>query len=394
MPYGAAMPADPQTLTDGDRPLRVLHLTEASEAGGISRYLFDQNTALAERGHHVAVAGARGAWHGLFERAAFPWVDVPLGGGPVRLWRAARQVRAWCGEDVPDVLHAHYRRSVIAGRMLQRRWRRAGERVPPLLFTLHLTGVPLGGVRGWLSDFGDHTHVPSAAAARWLVEAAGVNPDRITLIPHGVDRRRFPPAGAADRAAARAALGLADDATVAAFVGRFDDPKNEGWVLDVAAAARDRVPGARFLLVGGGPHEAALRVRIANTGLDDRVTVLGYGEPLAVYRACDLMVLPSSREGFGLVCAEAMSVGRAVLRTATAGAEETVDPGVTGSVVPINRAAFVDEALRLLGDRATLRAMGDAADRRVVERLGVERQLADTMALYRRLAGGEPGGRP
>ena len=394
MPYGAAMPADLEISSDGNRPLRVLHLTEASEAGGISRYLFDLNTAMAERGHRVAVAGGRGVWHGLFEQAAFPWVDVSLSGGPVRLWRAARQLRAWCGDDVPDVLHAHYRRSVIAGRMLQRRWRRAGKRVPPLLYTLHLTGVPLGGVRGWLSDFGDHTHVPSAAALRWTVDAAGVDAERVTLIPHGIDRRRFPPATEADRAAARAELGLDDDATVAAFVGRFDDPKNEGWVLDVAAAARDRVPGARFVLAGGGPHEAALRERIALEGLDDRVTVLGYGEPLAVYRACDVLLLPSSLEGFGLVCAEAMSVGRAVLRTATAGAEETVEPGVTGSVVPIDRAAFVDEALRLLGDRASLRAVGEAAGRRVGEHLGVERQLADTMALYRRLAGGEPGGRP
>src|SRR5580692_345443 len=92
------------------RPLRILHLTAGSDAGGLSRYVFDLSMAMHAKGHDVTVAGQRGAWHWLFDSAPFPWIDVPLKGSAFALRRAADQLKAHLDKHPVDLLHVHYRR--------------------------------------------------------------------------------------------------------------------------------------------------------------------------------------------------------------------------------------------------------------------------------------------
>ena len=339
-------------------------------------------------GHNVAVGGERGASHDLFREAPFRWLDLPLKGGPLKLASAAQTVRRHVGGAMPHVIHTHYRRPNLGARYAQRRG------LPPLLYTLHLSDIPLHGPWRWLSDFGDHVHAPSAAAGRWCNEVAGIPEKRVTLIPHGIDPEVHP---YADEAAARRAcrdLRLPVDATAGAYVGRFDRPKNEEWLLDLADATRDSLPDLVVVLIGEGPHELALRQQIAERGLESRVRLLAYADPRPVYAACDLLLLPSAREGFSLVCAEAMSTGRAVLRTRTAGVDETVVEGVTGVSTPIDREAILRAAAALLADRTRMASMGRAALRHVREHLTFDRQVAETLALYRRLAAGSRAASP
>src|SRR5689334_12260876 len=96
--------------------LRILHLTAGSDAGGVSRYIFDLCSAMFEAGHDVFVAGERGAWHEMFEKAPFPWIDVPLKGSPLALNRAADALRDFLRDRGVDVLHTHYRRATLAAR--------------------------------------------------------------------------------------------------------------------------------------------------------------------------------------------------------------------------------------------------------------------------------------
>ena len=209
---------------------------------------------------------------------------------------------------------------------------------------------------------------------------------RITQIPHGIDPADFPIADDAVRAAARAALGLDAQDTVGAFVGRLDYPKNVAWILDVAAATRQRAPAVRLLIAGEGPEQAALESAIRSRQLGDRVPLLGHRDPLPIYQAADALLLPSLREGFSLVTAEAMSVGLPVLRTRTSGTEELIIENVTGRSTPVDHDAFVAGAMEFLSDRAKLREMGVAAARHVAMGFSFSTQLERTLTLYRRLA--------
>src|SRR2546430_923275 len=99
--------------------LRILHLTAGSDAGGVSRYIYDLCSAMHAAGHDVSVAGERGAWHRMFETAPWPWIDVPLKGGPLALRCAADVLRKFVAEKSIDVLHTHYRRATLVARRLQ-----------------------------------------------------------------------------------------------------------------------------------------------------------------------------------------------------------------------------------------------------------------------------------
>jgi glycosyltransferase involved in cell wall biosynthesis len=364
--------------------LRILHMTNGSDAGGLSRYIYDLAIAMHAQGHEVAVAGEHGAWHWLFEKAPFPWIEIPAKGGPISLLRSASILNKHLFKHPVDILHSHYRRGTLIGRRLQKH---TGSFKLPILYTLHLSHIPIGWPQRVFSDFGDHTHVASEQAREWLTTDARVDPSRITLIPHGIDPAKFPLADDATRAAARAALGLSINDRVAAFVGRLDYPKNVDWILDLAdAAARKGSNGLRLLLAGEGPQESALRAEIHDRKLDHIVRLLGHRDPLPIYQASDALLLPSLREGFSLVTAEAMSVGVPVLRTRTSGSTELILEGITGATTPIDRAAFVSAALDFLADPAKLRAMGRAAADHVRAHFTFDRQFQQTIDLYRRLS--------
>ncbi len=364
--------------------MRILHLTAGSDAGGISRYLLDLCSAMRDLGQEVTIAGQRGAWHSEIETANLPWIDVPLKGGLLGFWKSARILRQHLAAHPVDVLHAHYRRAALLGRKLQH-----PRGTPPLLYTLHLSHIPLTWGRRWLSDFGDVTHVPAIAGQRWLLDQRLTTEDRIAYIPHGIDTDKFPVTTAAQRAAARAQLNLSPDNLVAAYVGRLDYPKNVEWLIDLARDSRYEIPSLRILIAGDGPRERSLRADVAARTLADRVIFLGHRDPLPIYQSADALLLPSLREGFALSAAEAMSTGIPVLRTRTSGTEEMIVQNVTGLSTAADPEAFIGVALHFLRDRARLQTMGRAAAAHIRDHLLFSRQLTDTISLYQRLAAGE-----
>jgi len=363
--------------SDTSVPLRVLHLTAGSDAGGLSRYIFDLGAAMHARGHQVAVAGQRGAWHWLFESAPFPWIDAPMKAGPFGLRKAARVLLDWMKDHPVDLLHVHYRKCSMVGRQIQ-------KICPvPILYTLHLSDLQVGWPWSYFTDFGDHVHAASSEARDWLIESAKVKAENISLVPHGIDPVRFPLTTESQRSAARQALGFGPADLVAVFVGRLDSPKNEGWLLDLADRSRDRLPGLKMVLVGEGPHEQMLRRRVVRQKLRERVFLLGHREALPIYQAADALLLPSRREGFSLVCAEAMSTGIPVLRTRTAGTSELVIENQTGRSVAIDRDKFIGAAIEFLSDLPALASMGKCAAEHVHAKFTFEKQLHDTIGLYR-----------
>jgi glycosyltransferase involved in cell wall biosynthesis len=205
------------------------------------------------------------------------------------------------------------------------------------------------------------------------------------MIPHGIDQKRFPAADADTKAAAKTAMGIQLTDLVAAYVGRLGDPKNEGWMLDLATASRQRLPNLKILMVGEGPHEKRLRRRVRTEKLQDRVVLLGHRDPKVIYHAADALLLPSDREGFSLVCAEAMSTGIPVLRTRTAGANELIVENATGKSVPIDHDAFIAGSIEFLSDPVALKRMGRLAAIHIKEHFTFERQLNDTIDMYRSL---------
>lgn len=168
----------------------------------------------------------------------------------------------------------------------------------------------------------------------------------ISVIPHGVDAARFDSGNRERyRAAVRRQLGLADDKTLALYVG--DLTKAHAFLKELAAAA----PDVQLAIVthSRAYHWTAPNVRI----LPPTNEIERY------YAAADAFVFPTTYDAFGMVLLEAMAAGLAVFSSDRAGGAELIDNGADGFVTPLDK--WVESTAARLLDRALLQKIGLAA---------------------------------
>lgn len=184
------------------------------------------------------------------------------------------------------------------------------------------------------------------AVSRALAEAAerlGVSPARIEVVGNGVDPDLFHPA---DRARARAELGLPSDGKLLLYVGRLERGKGVLDLLSAFARMAPAHPDFRLALVGEGAAGDECRRRAAMLGA--QVLVAG-ARPLAEVprwmAASDLVTLPSWNEGSPNAVLEALSCGRPVVASRVGGVPELIDSPSLGELVPARDPAALAEAL-------------------------------------------------
>jgi glycosyltransferase involved in cell wall biosynthesis len=174
--------------------------------------------------------------------------------------------------------------------------------------------------------------------------ARGVPRERVVVVPNGVDTDLFSPDAVA-RPAARTKLGVADDAHVLAFVGRFSDEKRVGAFAEIVARVRGKVP-VRAIVVGEGEDERFLRERVAREGLPIAIVPrMPRSDLVGLYAAADLVVLTSTVEGMPMVVLEAMATGCPVAVTDVGDVRRIVEPGRNGFVAPVDSPEDLAEAI-------------------------------------------------
>ena len=172
------------------------------------------------------------------------------------------------------------------------------------------------------------------------VAALGVDRARIALVRNGVDAELFHPR---DRAAARAALGLPQDAHIALYVGNLKATKGVLDLVTAFALVEDRA--ARLVMVGGGDERAAIDAAAAR---DPRILVMGprpLPEVPQFLAACDVLALASWAEGTPNVVLEALASVRRVVATAVGGIPDLIDAPLLGELVPAKQPVALAAAL-------------------------------------------------
>ena len=173
-----------------------------------------------------------------------------------------------------------------------------------------------------------HAIVLSTAFRDLLAERFDVPPDRIHVIPGGVDVGRF--AIAPSRAECRRALGWPTDRPIVLCVRRLVRRVGVDTLVHAAASLRARVPDVLVVIAGSGPLKGELEARIAALGLERHVQLAGFVPddmlPVA-YRSADLSVVPTATlEGFGLVTVESLAAGTPCVVTPVGGLTDVVAP--------------------------------------------------------------------
>lgn len=214
------------------------------------------------------------------------------------------------------------------------------------------------------------TSPQEAEHMRHLVSTKGT----IEIIPCGTDIERF---GRIRRSEARQQLGIAGDAKVVFYVGRFDPRK--GIETLVRAVAKSRWCGeANLQLIIGGGSRPGQSDGIERDRIEDIVNELGLGNITTFpgqlgdtnlhlyYAAADVCVVPSHYEPFGLVAIEAMASGTPVVASNVGGLQFTVLPEKTGLLVPPkDELAFAEAIDRIVANPAWANQLGQTGRQRV-----------------------------
>jgi D-inositol-3-phosphate glycosyltransferase len=371
------------------------------DAGGMNVYIVEVSKRLAARGVEVEIftRATAGGLPPAVEMApgvtvrhvtAGPFEGLAKEDLPSQLCAFANGVLRTEAAHPPgyyDLVHSHYWLSGHVGWLARERWG------VPLIHTAHTLArvknrsladgdrpEPMARVIGeeQVVAEADRLVANTRFEAEDLVRCYDADATRLTVVEPGVDLERFRP-GPADRRS----LGLPERGHVIAFVGRIQPLKGPDVLISALAALRRRDPAADVtVVICGGPSGSGLDrpsslIELAESlGVADAVRFLPplTGDGLArLYRAADLVAVPSYNESFGLVALEAQACGTPVVAASVGGLVTSVRDGESGVLVdghdPDDWARVVDKLLaapayrRVLSEGAVAHAAGFSWDR-------------------------------
>lgn len=228
--------------------------------------------------------------------------------------------------------------------------------------------------------------IAASEAIRKMLVADGVPSERAVTVHEGIDLEHVL---AAPPVNVHQAFWLPHQAPVVGNVAALVPHKGHRHLIEAAHLVVREMPDTRFLILGEGELREQLERQIRDYRLEKHVLLPGFRtDVLGCIKGFDLFVMSSVTEGLGTSLLDAMACSRASVATRAGGIPELVQAGRTGVLVePRDHAAMAREIVRLLKDDGLRRQMGEAARTRVAERFTVERMVAETAAVYERVAG-------
>lgn len=211
-------------------------------------------------------------------------------------------------------------------------------------------------------------------------------PDRMRVIWNGIDPGDAPAPAA--RAAARAALGAAEDDYVVGAVARLDPVKDLVTLVDAVNLGRRVQPRLRLAIVGEGPERPRLEAAIRRAEAADHVRLLGHRDDVrSLLPGFDVFANSSTSEGISLTLLEAMAAERPIVATRVGGTPEVVLDGETGRLVPArDAAAFAAGLVETAADPARAAAWGRAGRARLLAHFTIDEMVRRYEAVYREVA--------
>ena len=351
--------------------MKILQVCSVTTFGGGERHLADLAHALADLGHEVYAASVPGSplWNELsflnkrsmFELSRVNYVKNLTGlAGVVRTHGI-------------EIVHAHaardYHLAALAVKLSSR---------SRLVLTRHAL-FPLRGSNRHLLT-GARVIAVSEAVAASVRQSGVVDPAKITVVHNGIDVDRF--TGLVPRSS--------ECPVLVGTVGHLAPIKGPDVFIRAAALVSARRPDVRFVVVGEDKsprkdHRRVLEGLIAELGMCESVAMPGWQDDIrSVLSSLTLFVSAARSEPFGLSIVEAMAAGLPVVATASEGAMEIVEDGVTGRLVPLDDPESLAEAIdALLDDPAECSRLGHNAHLTARQDYSLARMARDTERIYR-----------
>ncbi len=368
-------------------PLKILKICTSRSWGGMEL----QMTLLCEKfraqGIQVIPVGFSGSR--IFQRltaAGFkPWaLNLRSYLHPLGILRLARLI----ARERPDLIQADFSRdlwTIVPAIKL--------SHAVPLILIKHVgTMKPkTDPLHRWLYRSVDYMVAISRVIQENIIRTHPIAAERVIIIHHGVDLKRFQYAEAT-RSKIRQAFGIRPDDVLIGIVGRLQYAKGYLEFLQMARQIVDRFQGVKFMLVGeatrGEEAEAKhILAQVTALHLNQYVRSTGFRSDVPdLLSALDLFVFPSHAEAFGLVLIEAMAMKLPVVSSNCDGVLDIVVHEQTGLLVPPRAVAELTAAVsQLISDRAQRLSLGAAGYDRVVQYFSEDQMLQQFNELHAKL---------
>ncbi|MGE3315740.1 MAG: glycosyltransferase [Planctomycetaceae bacterium] len=368
-------------MPTADERLRIAFVITDLDAGGAERALVQLATRLDRSRFepHVYCLSGPGELVEVLRKDAIPveclgakrWWNVGA------VWILSRQL----ARLRPAIVQTSLFHANIAGRLAAKA---AGVR--PVICGIRVaerrSRVPLWIDRAtdWMVD--RHVCV-SRGVEQFSIERGKLRPEKLVVIPNGVDTDLYAAAAPADLAQ----FGIPNESETVLFVGRLDPQKAPEIVVEAARRLIPMNDRLHFLFVGEGPQRATLIAEIKRNGLEHRVHLAGRRSDVAsIMKACTCLVLPSRWEGMPNVVLESMAAGLPVIATKVEGISELIAEGETGVLVSSPSGESLAEAITsLTRSPERMKAVAERAQTLMRERFAWDQVVSAHDDLYRRL---------
>ncbi len=297
-------------------------------------------------------------------------------------WKFSRIIKRLA----PDLVHAHDPHGVAMAALALSMGSAKGGSAPSLVASrrvdFHLKGSSFSRWKYRQVD----CFIAASEAIRQMIVADGIPADRTVTVHEGIDVDHVLAAPAVN---VHELFWLPHHAPVVGNVAALVPHKGQRYLIEAAHLVVQQVPDARFVILGEGELREHLEKQVHEHHLEKHVLLPGFRtDALGCIKGFDLFVMSSVAEGLGTSLLDAMACARPIVATRAGGIPEIVEDEVNGLLVPPrDHTALAHAIVRALKDEDLRRRMGEAGFARVRERFTVERMVAETAAVYARVAG-------
>ncbi|HEU4509646.1 MAG TPA: glycosyltransferase family 4 protein [Pyrinomonadaceae bacterium] len=355
--------------------MRILQVCSVTTFGGGERHLADLSRALVDLKHDVFAASVPGS--PLSAELSFISEERSLPLSPRNYLKNLTALAGFVRAHDIEIVHAHAARDYHLAAMAVRLASRGR-----LVLTRH-TLFPLRRINRPILKRVARVIAVSRAVAESLQRNGVIEPSKISVVHNGIDVDRF------ERSGAR------DSPILVGTVGHLAPIKGHDVFVRAAALIHARRRDVRFVVIGEDKSprmddRRSLENLIAELGLNEIVSVPGWNDDMpSALSSLTLFVSAARSEPFGLAIVEAMAAGLPIVATASEGALEILEDGVTGKMVPLDDPHALAQAVNeLIDDPAECSRLAHNAQLAARERFSLTRMATSTERVYREVLAG------
>jgi len=359
--------------------MNILFLTTHANTGGITSYILTLGEALVKSGNKVWVASSGGDCVPRFEAVGIKHLKLNIRtkseAHPKLLLSLGPLCQLIQNEGI-HIIHSQTRVTQLLGTLLSRL---SGVK---LITTCHGFFRPRW-FRKMFPCWGKAVIAISKPVEQHLIKDFAIVPNKVHLIPNGVDLNRFIMANEQMRREARERMNMGDVPLIG-IVARLSDVKGIDVLLKAMPVVLKEIPSVNLMIVGQGPEEDHLKGLTKDLSLTGSVHFKNtINQTEGLLPAFDVFVMPSLMEGLGLSVMEAQACGIPVVASKVGGLIDLIEDGVSGYLVLSNDStALAIRIIEVLRNRIQAKMMAVQARLNIEKYFSAEKMALETFKIY------------